>query len=764
MTARRIVAAVLGCALFAPLCGAAFARPMRQKMPDPGKGYKWQTIAKGQGLKPADIKQLGRNKILVTNEAYKQVFTPYIKSGIPLFITSDSLLNAFHVLYEESVLRMENANARKLPEILRFIWNNLEAIDAGMKGKPKLVAAAKRRAQVVIGTALRLLGDKTMKPDNAVATLIDAEVKRVIEAKATMKPKWLGPPDDPTFTALDYSRYRPRGFYTKSDDLKRYFRALSWLQSIPFRLSKDEELLSILMMGNCVTYNRFRNDPSKLKEYHDFFRCYSQFVGVGDDWDLMTAAQVAQNKNDLDPGSLPRKRSSLLERAKNYGRAPAINDQIRFAPEDPTKTAEPNFRIISAYRTPDAILFHRTTDLRQFERPFPAGLELCAALESSWARSKLEYKDKQKLLATIDRCRASFEGESLYCRYLDCLAALLDKPEPDAPEFMTRDSWQIKSCQTALGGWAQLRHTWALQAKQTVMYLGMARKPAGFVEPEPEFFARMARFVRDTEGLLRQAGAFTPDTTSLVADLRIAADLIEKKDIAHKGKAALKELSLKEGMLLSKIEWVFWAAKLRPPDDEENIPKFFGKLTRELRQLADQIEKGQVPDSPALKEALKEAAVDVQPLWRRLGDLCLKLEALAHKQLRKRPFCAADEAFIKGYGEVLARIMLYGGNSYLTPNDDAPRVVDVFYNPMSSKCLEVGVGRARAIYALYPLKGGEVLCRGAVMPYYEFQSWTRLTDREWQRLLDSPKRPGIPTWVKSIVAGRELRKPTLKSD
>ena len=33
--------------------------------------------------------------------------------------------------------------------------------------------------------------------------------------------------------------------------------------------------------------------------------------------------------------------------------------------------------------------------------------------------------------------------------------------------------------------------------------------------------------------------------------------------------------------------------------------------------------------------------------------------------------------FLKDYGAKLGGIMLYGGNSYVHPNDDAPRVIDV---------------------------------------------------------------------------------------
>jgi hypothetical protein len=60
-------------------------------------------------------------------------------------------------------------------------------------------------------------------------------------AQGAEKPAWLGPPDA-GFSQIDYTRFKPRGFYTQSETLQRYFRAVAWLQAIPFRVEKDEEL------------------------------------------------------------------------------------------------------------------------------------------------------------------------------------------------------------------------------------------------------------------------------------------------------------------------------------------------------------------------------------------------------------------------------------------------------------------------------------------------------------------------------------------
>ena len=755
---RALRAAVAIVALLCLSCPGPVGQTGREGLEGTAPEANWEGAARKDGLTAEDVATLRKDKLLVSNEEFKQVFVPYIRGRLTLFITSDSLLNGFHVLYEESILRMERANARKLPEILRFIRAKLPAVGAEIRGKPELVRAARRRAQIIIGTALGLLGDKTVPPPADIATLVDEEVKRIEAADGRLKPAWLGPPDD-GFLELDYTRFKPRGFYAKSETLQRYFRAVSWLQSIPFRVRKDEELLSILLLGRSFTYGQFRDGLGDRDEYWGFFEGFSEFIGAGDDWDITTAAHRAQTELTFDfaADGMTDERASIMKEAAGDGKGPKINDQIRFAPSDPSKAAEPEFRILSAYRTPDAILFQRTTDFRRFGQldRLPSGLEVCAALGSSFATSKLTDKDREKRLKTIDESKPLFEGGSLYFDYLDCLRALLGEVEPDAPPFMKNDAWKTKNCQTALGGWAQLRHTWALQAKQSVSYADGHETPTGFVEPAPEFFARMGRLADRTEALLKRAGAFEPDREGRVEGIRAAADLIRRKDLAKKGKDGLRALSNVEYLTLDRaLNYVGVQSVTAITDEPE---KYWPEAMRQLDKLADDVEKGVKPEDADLARMLAHDEFDIAPRWRALGEICRRLEAMAHKQLRGVPFSRAEDDFLKAYGTTLAAIMLYGGNSYLTPRDDAPRVVDVAWNPNTGQCLEVGVGYPRALYVLYPVKGREVLAKGAVMPYYEFPHATRLTDAEWMVLLDSPGKPDLPEWVKPLIGAGGTR-------
>ena len=132
--------------------------------------------------------------------------------------------------------------------------------------------------------------------------------------------------------------------------------------------------------------------------------------------------------------------------------------------------------------------------------------------------------------------------------------------------------------------------------------------------------------------------------------------------------------------------------------------------------------------------------------------MCRRLEIISLKQLHRVPLNKSEDRFVQSYGEQLARIMFYEGNSYLSPDDDAPRVVDVYSNPnfLPITYLEAGIARPRKMYVLYPWEGQELLCVGAVLPYYEFTSTERLTDAQWLEMLDSDGRPPVPEWARAI--------------
>jgi hypothetical protein len=447
----------------------------------------------------------------------------------------------------------------------------------------------------------------------------------------------------------------------------------------------------------------------------------------------------------------------LLENARDSD-APQINDQLAFLPDDPDAVAEVTIRVATPYRLADGVLFQRTTDLRVIKRQWPSGLDLAAALGSPFARQQLEKSDGKELLAIIDRNakplfqmqeRDKYASElykpSLYKEYLACLGTLLTTKEPDWPAFMNGEAWQAKTCQTALASWAQMRHTWVLQSKLQVEYESASREHPGFIEPVPEFYGQFERLCTGSYAQLARAGAFEGEMQAwnqrrdryadreiqgmVVPELEEFLQEVDTAGVARRGVEAFRALPEKTRSAAQNLSNHLRLSDPATLDRPEQFAAWLEAMRKEVDRFA------------------REGA-DIVPLawrWESLRQICSRLELLSHKQLRGRQFSDDEATFLRGYGKNLAGILLYDGNSYIKPRDDAPRVVDIFGN--GGKFLEVGIARPRAIYVLYPWKGKEILCRGAVLPYREFIHGERLTDEAWRTLLNTPDAPAPPAWI-----------------
>jgi hypothetical protein len=144
----------------------------------------------------------------------------------------------------------------------------------------------------------------------------------------------------------------------------------------------------------------------------------------------------------------------------------------------------------------------------------PTGLDVMAALGNDEAVRLLEpeltrYRYSANLLAarkTLDALPPSSWDSDLYNGWLSALRTL-DAPASSAnfPAAMRRTAWQRKQLQTQLASWAELRHDTILYAKQSYTAFPSCGYPAGFVEPYPEFFDRLAAFAEQAARRLKSA-------------------------------------------------------------------------------------------------------------------------------------------------------------------------------------------------------------------------------------------------------------------
>lgn len=727
----------------------------------------WKGTAREAGLSKDEIERLARDKFVVTGQEALQSFSPYVSGRIPLFVTSDAVLNAYHVLFEETLRQQEEVQAASLKRFCETMWQALLTVDRHYTGDMVAVKSAKLRAQFVIGVAHHLLGGSLADAPEDLRKEIEDEAAAVTSAEGHRKPVRLGPPD-PDFLGLDYVLFRPVGFYAEKPRLQRYFRAVRWLQMIPFRALQQDELLAFEILNTGTDYR-----VSALAGWNRFNRVllerallFEALGGSASELELygFSAVDAADLPIRVDAEYHSKHRASHLEKGRRSdAKRPFRSDRLR---RETRQDDAVEFRILSPYELPEdralakagnldaarhhgispSVTYQAWLGVPLAERMLKEGggsghLEVLSKLRPDLTRG---YDTPDELARPWWKRLAEGSYGGLQLRSAMCYLAETD---PRAPEFMRSKGWQLKIMQTIAASWAQERHAWALQSMPEVHVLSGSSKPHGFTEPAPAFFLRLSWIAGTLGRLASDAEAKSDPVTPLIEEVR------------DHGKGLRTGAKAKPSS--DDIFGEIWVAQKFLAKYSEDVPgpkDFMNPTLADLQahadgmdRLAKRLESDARPGSE-LWEMVQTARIRTDVQWHKLEMLCLRLSMLADKQLNKLAFSEDEVDLIKSAGTRLSEIMLYRGQALYHPADDAPRVALLASRPADGKLQHVGIGRPRLMYVLYPWEGREVLCLGTVMPYHEVSHPTPLTDAEWrERFSGDGARPALPEWLRDLV-------------
>jgi hypothetical protein len=647
-------------------------------------------------LSAAQRERLGRGGLVVSPGTEKEFFTVYEKAryaNVPIFVTSDSLLHIYHLLFDK-VLR--TAEVQYFIPLLRNL--NAALLDRAEDEYEVVTGTdwedAALRTVAFVGVASKLLDSTVRVPDYA-ADLVDSELA-LIEEAADIQPS-------PLFPGLefgeDYTQYIPRGHYTRSEDLKAYFKSMMWYGRMTFRLTTDDpevgraETRGALLLVHALRTADIAYRPA-LEAWADLYNPIVFFVGRSDDLTVLQYGQVMDQVYGPDVTVADIADDALLDRFIEEAEKlppPRILGMVIMDTDDVEETTK-GLRFMGQRFVPDAYIFrqliYRNVGTLEHRRGLPKGLDLLAAMGSERAYQLLDemgetaYENYPQQMAKVQTWVSGLSveewTETLYNSWLYSFQPLLEVPGVGYPAFMQTPAWVDKQLHTVLGSWAELKHDTILYAKQVYAEAGAGPMPPepvppkGYVEPAPLFYARLAALTAMTREGLSSRGLLHPqDDYSLqrLEELARAFHLMAEKEL--------------RGEPLTEEEY----ATIR----------FYGGELEHLTMAA--------ADSPEAEQ---------------------------------------------------------GGYPSMDEEPQAAVIADVATDPYPSDfpspvVLEEGVGRVDEIYVVVPVveADGEVylqVAKGGVFSYYEFP-WPaddRLTDEKWRQMLDEGQAPARPNWIDSF--------------
>ena len=487
-------------------------------------------------------------------EFYKNVK----ESQIPIFITTDSVLFIYHAFFDMILLRLEK---KYFISILEELLTGLVKEAQDVYGKMPDNTLAKKSAKLnlaYLSVALKLL-KPDFNPPAEVRELVEAELRLINEASS---PEAISP----IFSYKeDYTQYRPRGHYTESEELKRYFKCMMWLGRIRFEAQDpmNPELAKVqtaqaLQLAYLMASVEVDGENA-LTLWEKIYLPTSFIVGKSDDLTFYDYFKVMKEVyGDFSPEDVndEAKLGKFMNKIVKYDESRIISSPI--FPFEKSRLA--GLRFMGQRFILDGYIHQRLCYPNLPTRLRVKGLDVMAALDSDRAMEHLEEDFKKyekfreellKLREEIAELKPENWTETLYMGWLYSVKALLYPPGDGYPAFMTTEAWLDKSLNTALASWAQLRHDTILYAKQP--YAAKTALPPeqphpGYVEPNPLLYSRLANLVEATKEGLKALGLLDDDIAGKLSSfsklLRKLAEISVKElkgeELSEEDKSTIK--------------------------------------------------------------------------------------------------------------------------------------------------------------------------------------------------------------------------------
>ena len=466
----------------------------------------------------------------------------------PVFISADSVLHISQLLFDHILRSTERAYL--LPELamldremFALSWAQYEARQSPATPGEQRIAATALRNATYFAVPLALL-DPVFTPPDVISPVVNAELSLIAASEGITIPPLLDLPEVPDSEKprVDYSQFAPAGHYARNPDRSRYFQAITWHRAIAFRLDQREETRSAALIAHTLnTHSAPRVLWQRIHDLLTFFHGRDASFTPAEYGDALAAAwgegagiSALVDENLMDAfveavhnSPLPENPTWMIREAKRH-----IDRDWRFLSQP--------FRI-------DTYIFEQMTGdyVGDVENPrdVPSSIDLAAvlgSLEAYRVASQTGVADYADYIEQVDKVRDELSAlrtvhwtEDLYWNWLYIYRALLQDKNASYPDWMRSSAWKRKQLQAVFGDWTHLQHDADAAGQFTPVGEPSGNLPPwGYVEPQPEVYARLTALTRMiVDGLESRLMVSSADRDAL---LELEAWLSFLQDIARR--------------------------------------------------------------------------------------------------------------------------------------------------------------------------------------------------------------------------------------
>ena len=513
------------------------------------------------------------------------IYYDVFRRDLPVFVTTDSILHAWHRSYdavlidlEQEVLRSELATlldgmANRIPEAVQAYgtgWRLARLQDADF-----LLSVGQNLLRGPLVAAPSKLGQESRVRTTATQVLNGVPLGvRLFPHRAN--------------ELIDFSLFLPRGHYA-GNDLGPYFRAMMWLGHIDLRVAGNPNYASPEDLGTALVLRDLLHRANLEATWERLETLLTTLVGPADSMNFRVLDELMAEAGVASLGDVPslddlRSLQARLESGQ-AGYQAIQGHSFEGSAGDGQIVLPRSFTFLGQRFTPDSwafqqVVFDRIVEpgsepTRLVRRRLPYSLDVAFSvfgndhivpeLVANMVRKDgVPFRDGYPYQRNLTAVRQVMDAlptatweSSLYQRWLSALRSLSEPTTgSEYPEAMRTRAWALKTLNTQLASWTQLRHDNILYTEQSVTPPILCSYPHGFVEPRPVFYQRLRELA---DAARTQVVPFTASTKAKGIETFLARFATNCAMLEGISQAELSQLPLDAAQthfLQNTIEWV----------------------------------------------------------------------------------------------------------------------------------------------------------------------------------------------------------------